>query len=330
MRELSAAHVDLALLSDWAICKSVQSAVQGTSFHNRGDKTMTQLRSHRVKASAAWLNRATVAFALSAVTVTAFAASDFGKCEVTGEKGSVKLTTIVPGALSVRPVLGVPGWWNGDSPDTIKDGFEYCMAANMAYRAGLDRVILVSRSFQQILTGQSQGFDIALSEITITDARKKVVNFTEPYFDSDQGILVKSGTKVDKNNLSKLRYAVERGTTAYDYIVEKIKPAEQPKVFNDPPSMYTALAAGQVDAVVYDTPNVLLRAKNANGALEVAGRFDTGEKWGGLVNKDSPNLPAFNQLIEGLKKDGTLARLTTKYVTPELGMDPTKLPVLNP
>lgn len=291
---------------------------------------MTEISSRRANTCAAWLTRATVAFALSAVTVTAFAASDFGKCEVTGERGSVKLTTVVPGALSVRPVLGVPGWWNGDSLDTIKDGFEYCMAANMAYRAGLDRVILVSRSFQQILTGQSQGFDIALSEITITDARKKVVNFTEPYFDSDQGILVKSGTKVDKNNLSKLRYAVERGTTAYDYIVEKVKPAEQPKVFNDPPFVYTALAAGQVDAVVYDTLNVLLRAKNANGALEVAGRFDTGEKWGGLVNKDSPNLAAFNQLIEGLKKDGTLARLTTKYVTPELGTDPTKLPVLNP
>ncbi|CAG4915002.1 ABC transporter substrate-binding protein [Paraburkholderia gardini] len=291
---------------------------------------MTQIRGPGAKAHAGWLNRAAVAFVLSAFTVTAFAASDFGKCEVTGEKGSVKLTTVVPGALSVRPVLGVPGWWNGDSLDTIKDGFEYCMAANMAYRAGLDRVILVSRSFQQILTGQSQGFDIALSEITITDARKKVVNFTEPYFDSDQGILVKAGTKVDKKSLGTLRYAVERGTTAYDYIVEKIKPAEQPKVFNDPPSMYTALAAGQVDAVIYDTPNVLLRAKNSNGALEVAGRFDTGEKWGGLVNKDSPNLAAFNQLIEGLRKDGTLARLTSKYLTPELGMDPTKLPVLTP
>jgi polar amino acid transport system substrate-binding protein len=271
-----------------------------------------------------------VSITLSAFAVTAFAAQDFGKCQVTGARGSVKLTTVVPGALSVRPVLGAPGWWNGDSPDTIKDGFEYCMAANMAYRAGLDQVILVSRSFQQILTGQSQGFDIALSEITITDARKQVVNFTDPYFNSDQGILVKSGTKVDKKNLNSLRYAVERGTTAYDYIVEKIKPAEQPKVFNDPPSMYTALAAGQVDAVIYDTPNVLLRAKNSNGALQVVGRLDTGEKWGALVNKDSPNLAAFNQLIDSLKKDGTLDRLSAQYLTPELGTDPTKLPLLNP
>ncbi|MFC0400176.1 ABC transporter substrate-binding protein [Paraburkholderia rhizosphaerae] len=279
---------------------------------------------------ATWLCRAAVCVALSAVTVSAFAAQDFGKCEVSGQKGSVKLTTVVPGALSVRPVLGVPGWWNGDSPDTIKDGFEYCMAANMAYRAGLDRVVLVSRSFQQILTGKSEGFDIALSEITITEPRKQVVNFTVPYFNSDQGILVKAGTKVDKKNLGGLRYAVERGTTAYDYIVEKVKPTEQPKVFNDPPSMYTALAAGQVDAVIYDTPNVLLRAKNSNGQLEVVGRFDTGETWGGLVNKDSPNLAAFNQLIESMKKDGTLEKLSTRYLTPELGADPTKVPVLNP
>jgi polar amino acid transport system substrate-binding protein len=73
-----------------------------------------------------------------------------------------------------------------------------------------------------------------------------------------------------------------------------------------------------------------LRAKNSNGALQVVGRLDTGEKWGALVNKDSPNLAAFNQLIDSLKKDGTLDRLSAQYLTPELGTDPTKLPVLNP
>ncbi|HTK01835.1 MAG TPA: transporter substrate-binding domain-containing protein, partial [Bordetella sp.] len=130
---------------------------------------------------------------MSAATAVA---AQFSNCEVSGTKGSVKLETVVPGALSVRPVLPAPGWWNGDSIETINGGFEYCMAANMAYRAGLDRVNVVSRSFAQILTGQSQGFDIALSEITITDERKKAVNFTDPYFDSDQGILVKAGAKV--------------------------------------------------------------------------------------------------------------------------------------
>jgi polar amino acid transport system substrate-binding protein len=55
-----------------------------------------------------------------------------------------------------------------------------------------------------------------------------------------------------------------------------------------------------------------------------------GEKWGGLVNKESPNLPVFNKLIDDFKNDGTLQRLTDSYLTPCLGMDPAKLPVFTP
>ena len=230
----------------------------------------------------------------------------------------------------MRAVLPAPGWWNGDSPDTIKDGFEYCMAANMAYRAGLDRVIVVNRSFAQVIAGQAKGFDIALSEITITEERKKVLNFTAAYFDSDQGVLVKAGTHIDKDNIKKMRLAAEQATTTLQYILDNIKPIEHPKVFASVAPMYAALAAGQVDAVLYDTPNVLARAKESNGLFKVVGRYDMGEKWGGVVNKDSPNLAIFNKLIEDFKKDGTLQRLTNEYLTPTMGMDPASLPVFTP
>jgi len=267
---------------------------------------------------------------LSVFAGSASATSDYGNCEVSGERGSVKLETVVPGALSVRAVLPAPGWWNGDSPDTIKDGFEYCMAANMAYRAGLDRVIVVNRSFAQVIAGQAKGFDIALSEITITEERKKVVNFTEPYFNSDQGVLVKTGTHIDQENIKKMRLAAEQATTTLQYIMDNIKPVEHPKVFASVAPMYAALAAGQVDAVLYDTPNVLARAKESNGLFKVVGRYDMGERWGAVVNRDSPNLAVFNKLIEDFKKDGTLDRLTNRYLTPNLGMDPAKLPVFTP
>jgi ABC-type amino acid transport substrate-binding protein len=267
---------------------------------------------------------------LSVLAGSASAASDYGNCDVSGARGSVKLETVVPGALSVRAVLPAPGWWNGDSPDTIKDGFEYCMAANMAHRAGLDRVIVVNRSFAQVIAGQAKGFDIALSEITITEERKKVLNFTAAYFDSDQGVLVKAGTHVDKDNIKKMRLAAEQATTTLQYILDNIKPIEHPKVFASVAPMYAALAAGQVDAVLYDTPNVLARAKESNGLFKVVGRYDMGERWGGVVNKDSPNLAIFNKLIEDFKKDGTLERLTNKYLTPTMGMDPASLPVFTP
>jgi len=127
-----------------------------------------------------------------------------------------------------------------------------------------------------------------------------------------------------------MRLATELATTMLQFILERIKPVQQPKVFASTAPMYAALATGQVDAVLYDTPNVLARAKASDGKLVVVGRYDIGEKWGGLVNKDSPNLAVFNQLIENFKKDGTLQSLTNRYLTPDLGMDPAKLPVFTP
>jgi ABC-type amino acid transport substrate-binding protein len=294
----------------------------------RSDMKQQQIK--RVAGSSRSVRVVLFTLSLSAFVGNASAASDYGNCEVSGERGSVKLETVVPGALSVRPTLPAPGWWNGDSPDTIKDGFEYCMAANMAYRAGLDRVVVVNRSFAQVVTGQAKGFDIALSEITITEERKKVLNFTEPYFSSDQGILAKTGAKINQDNIRNMRLAAEQATTTLQFIMDNIKPVEQPKVYPSVPAMYAALAAGQVDAVLYDTPNVLTRAKESHGMFEVVGRYDMGEKWGGVVNKDSPNLAAFNKLIGDFKNDGTFDRLTSKYLTPNLGMDPAKLPVFTP
>jgi polar amino acid transport system substrate-binding protein len=55
---------------------------------------------------------------------------------------------------------------------------------------------IVNVSFDQLVAGQVGDFDVALSQVTITDERKQVVDFTEPYFESDQGVLVMAGTEV--------------------------------------------------------------------------------------------------------------------------------------
>ena len=125
------------------------------------------------------------------------AADMIGNCEVTGQKGAYSFTPMIPGQLTVEVNLPSPGWWNGDTPDTIKDGYEYCMAANIAYRAGLDKVGGGQCRLGAAGGGADRNFDLALSEASITEARKKVVDFSVPYFSSDIGILVKKGTKVD-------------------------------------------------------------------------------------------------------------------------------------
>jgi len=80
-----------------------------------------------------------VAMTLAAAPI-ASAADMIGKCELTGEKGSIPLTPAKAGQLTVEVSLPAPGWWNGDTPETIADGYEYCMAANIAHRAGFDKL----------------------------------------------------------------------------------------------------------------------------------------------------------------------------------------------
>src|SRR5215475_6685947 len=117
-----------------------------------------------------------------AAAPVASSADMIGNCELTGKKGEFPLTPAKAGQLTVEVNLPAPGWWNGNTPDDIKDGYEYCMAANIAHRAGLDKVEAVNVAWDALVAGQTKDFDLALSEISITDERKKVVDFSVPYF----------------------------------------------------------------------------------------------------------------------------------------------------
>src|SRR5262249_6892155 len=93
----------------------------------------------------------------------AYSADKIGDCELTGTKGSMPIQTVTPGQVTVQVALPAPGWYNGNTPDTIKDGYEYCMAADMAYRAGYDKLVVVNTTWASLIAGQTQGFDFALS-----------------------------------------------------------------------------------------------------------------------------------------------------------------------
>ncbi len=58
----------------------------------------------------------------------------FGECEVYGTAGSINLHPVTPDTLTVQTNLPSPGWWKGISPEKITGGYEYCLAANIAYR----------------------------------------------------------------------------------------------------------------------------------------------------------------------------------------------------
>jgi polar amino acid transport system substrate-binding protein len=243
---------------------------------------------------------------------------------------SGEFTPVKADTLTVATSLPAPGFWNGDDPESIDGGFEYGMAQAMAKLAGLENVEVKNVSFDALVAGQTSDFDVALSQVTITPERAKVVCFTTDYFSSDQGILVRKGTEVTEANQKSIKWGVQGSTTGQTFLNDEVKPDSEPSVYQDTPAMFTALSSNQIDAVLLDTAIVLGQAAESNGELEVVGQYKTGENYGGIVESGSKNLGFLDQYIESMKTDGTLKDLNTQYLVPVFKGDPTAVPYLNP
>ena len=250
---------------------------------------------------------------------------DFGNCKVTSKKGSIKLKPTKAGTLTVETTLPAQGWWNGTTPSSIKDGYEYCLAANLANAGGLKSVTVKNVSFAQLVAGRTNSFDIALAEISITPERAKVVDFSTPYFDSNIGVLTKKGAGVTADNIDSKKCAAYSGTTSVPFIQNKLKC--NAKVYPNSQTLYQSVLSGQVDAAFLDTAIVLAEAKSTGGKLEVAGQYKTGEKYGAIYPKGSPNEKAFDSGIKTMLSDGTTDKLSKDYLGPAFGGDPTSVPI---
>ncbi len=244
--------------------------------------------------------------------------------------GTGGLKLVKADTLTVGTNLPAPGFWNGDDPASIKGGYEYGIAQDLARRLGLTKGVKVENvSFDALVAGQAKGFDLALSQVTITDDRKKVVDFTAPYFASDQGVLVNKGTQVaDLTAAKALQWGVQQSTTGQTFVDDVIKPAKETRVYGETTQAFTALQAKQIDAVLLDTAIVLGQAAQPGSPFEVVGQFRSGESYGGVVVKGSPDLAKFDEALTAMRNDGTLDRLSAQFLQPQFGADPTKVPII--
>ena len=271
------------------------------------------------------------ALALSACGGTAnssssSSASGFGDCKVTGQADSIKLKTQKPDVLTVAVVLPNPGWSNGTSPDSVKSGFEYCMAADIAHRAGLKSVQLKNFAWDQFISGTASGYDIGLATVTITDKRKEVFDFSQRYFSSNLGIATKKDSKVTADTLRDSKIAVLQGNVGAQWVADVLKPTKPAAVFQSAADIFTALSAGQVDAVVTDTTIALTSVKETRGALAVKGQIALDQGYGVVLPRNSENTSAVDKAVGDLDSDGTLKSLAADYLQPTFGVDPNSVP----
>ena len=251
----------------------------------------------------------------------------FGKCEVTGEAGSISLETATPDTLTVATVLPSNGWWNGASPETIDSGFEYCMTANIAHRAGLTSLKLQNQSWDQLISASNTTYDVGMAAITITDERRQVFDFSAPYFESNLGVAIRKGDDITADNIRDQKVGVLQGNMGAQYTTETLKPAGGVQQFQSEVEMFTALRAGQVDAVITDTTLALSNTAASEGELVVEGQFSVDQSYGIIMPKGGPNADAVSEAIEAMHEDGTLDALSAEWLTPLFGADPNQIPV---
>lgn len=259
----------------------------------------------------------------------ALATEGYGACKLFGKGGTEKAQTAVPGQFTVIINLPAVGEFNGDSETDITSGREFCMAVNVAYRLGIDKVVLKNASFDSIVAGQNRDYDIALALISVTEPRKKVVDFSTPYARGNFGIATRADEDVSAESIKTTRLGTQAGTIMVDWAQTNL-PEAPLSVFDDTGAMFTALAAGNVDAVMTDLSVVLGQVGNSKGKLKVAGKFASGRETAGIYAKGSAAKPVIDKIIADMAADGTLKALETEYLAPAwAGLSPDDVPAWN-
>jgi polar amino acid transport system substrate-binding protein len=196
-------------------------------------------------------------------------------------------------------------------------GFEVDLAAAIAQELKIPKVKWVNTPFSGLFSPAPKNFDVAINEITITPERAKVVAFSDPYFDANQGFLIKKGGPGENAksiaDMKGLQFGFQATTTGGDYIKDTIKPSKQPREYTSLGAATRALANGQIDAFVMDVAIGSQLVKKLPEDIAMTGQFQTGEKYGILLEKSNPLRAQVNKAIAALKSSGKLTALQKKW-----------------
>lgn len=196
------------------------------------------------------------------------------------------------------------------------EGFDMDLMRALGPIAGY-QVRVLPLNFAGIIPAlQSHSVDAAASSITITEPRKKVVDFADPYYDSGLQILVRENT-TDVNSLDDLRnktVGALTGSTGYDYVKQGLANNVKLVPYSSFSDAVLALAAGNIDAVVTDQPIVASYAATAGkGTAKVVGPLYAAQQYGIAFPKGSDFVKLTNNALRELKADGTYAVLYKKW-----------------
>jgi polar amino acid transport system substrate-binding protein len=162
-------------------------------------------------------------------------------------------------------------------------------------------------------------YDAILSSVSITEERQKTYDFSDPYFDVNQAIVVRADDNAIKSeqDLAGKKVGAQIGTTGAIYVGDNIKEATL-KQYDTADLAIMDLVNKNIDAVAIDTPvaaNFALQSEQFKGKLKIVGEIVTKEPYAMVVQKGDPKglLPLFNAGLKNVKASGEYDKLYEKW-----------------
>lgn len=218
----------------------------------------------------------------------------------------------------------VPGTAPGFAPFEYKEdnelvGFDVDLLAAVVDEAGYELGEWSELDFETLISSLTQeDIDIIAAGMTITDERAEQIAFSDPYFESNQSVLVQEGGSFQpdsQDDLAGNRVGAQSGTTGAGVIEGMIEDGEFSgddfRQFENYPLAVDALESGDVDAVVADVPV----AENfaASRDVEIAFTIQTDENFGFGMRQDDDRIEDINDGLSAVRDDGTYDDLVGEY-----------------
>ncbi|MGE4554362.1 MAG: basic amino acid ABC transporter substrate-binding protein, partial [Desulfovibrionaceae bacterium] len=191
----------------------------------------------------------------------------------------------------------------------------HAMAELGTFKPQIDNV-----AWDNIFAGLAAGqYDAISSSVSITDERKGTMDFSDPYFEVKQGVLVKKGAGIASvADLKGKKVGAQIGTTGY-FAAQKIEGAE-PKSYDEIGLAVEDLYNGGIDAAICDDSvayDFALQNEKYKDALDLAFLIvsDTPEYLGWAVQKGDPKgiIPVLNDALAKVKASGKYDEIYAKW-----------------
>ena len=218
--------------------------------------------------------------------------------------------------------------WKINDPATGK-GYESAVAYAIAAKLGFTKahVAWTYVPFNRSYAPGTKSFDFDINQISYTPARAKVVDFSKSYYDVNQAIVVNKGTKIASvrsiKGLASFKIGAQLGTTSYGFIKSRIKPSQQPAVFNSNAAAVLALKNKEIDGLVVDLPTAFYVTAAQIPNSKILGQFENNgaatDHFGVVLAKGNPLTACVNRAITSLRANGTLKRLQQLWLAKATG-----------